>query len=178
MVSKPVANSMLVLRIVTLAASAVTVALLVTNNVKFDDGSKLKFQDLTSYRYVLAVAAIAGAYCILQLPFAIYYAVKQKRLIKNGILPEFDFYGDKVISLLLASAIGVGFAVSVEFKEFFDDIFDGAGVSKNDPTRSTNDKYFIRGIIASAVLSVALLAMFVVSVISSINRSKSKGIFG
>jgi len=52
-------------------------------------------------RYVVAVAAIAGAYCIVQLPFSIYYAVQQKRLIRNGFLPEFDFYGDKVPDLLL-----------------------------------------------------------------------------
>lgn len=44
----------------------------------------------------MAVAAIAGLYCIVQLPFSLYYVVKQKRLIKNGFLPEFDFYGDKV----------------------------------------------------------------------------------
>jgi len=48
---------------------------------------------------VVAVAAIAGAYCIVQLPFSIYYAVQQKRLIRNGFLPEFDFYGDKVPDL-------------------------------------------------------------------------------
>lgn len=49
-------------------------------------------------RYVVAVASIAGAYCIVQLPFSIYYAVQQKRLIRNGFLPEFDFYGDKVLT--------------------------------------------------------------------------------
>jgi len=49
-VSKPVANSMLFLRIVALAASAVTVALLFTNKVKFDDGSRLRFQDFYAYR--------------------------------------------------------------------------------------------------------------------------------
>lgn len=84
----------------------------------------------------------------------------------------------QVISWLLATGIGAGFAVSIEFKRFYDIIFDDAGVSKDDPTRSTNNKYFVRGIIASGVLSVAFIAMVVVSIISSINRSKSKGIFG
>ena len=50
MVSKPVANSMLVLRIVALAASAAAIALIATDSVKFDDGTRAKFQDLTSYR--------------------------------------------------------------------------------------------------------------------------------
>lgn len=48
-------------------------------------------------RYVLAVATIAAAYGIVQLPFAIYYYVHQKRLIRDGYLPDFDFYGDKVL---------------------------------------------------------------------------------
>lgn len=48
-------------------------------------------------RYVLAVATIAAAYGIVQLPFAIYYSVHQKRLIRDGYLPDFDFYGDKVL---------------------------------------------------------------------------------
>jgi len=56
------------------------------------------------------VAIIGGTYCILQLPFAIYYAVHQKRLIRDGFLPEFDFFGDKVLpfsssSFSIASAI-------------------------------------------------------------------------
>lgn len=50
MVSRSVINSVLVLRIVTLAASAATVALLVTNTAKFDDGTKQRFQDAISYR--------------------------------------------------------------------------------------------------------------------------------
>ncbi|KAK7291334.1 hypothetical protein RIF29_06391 [Crotalaria pallida] len=178
MASKPVTVSMLLLRIIALLAAAATIALLVTNNVTYDDGTKMKFKDLISFRYVLAVATITIAYCTVQLPFSIYYAVHQKRLVRDGYLPEFDFYGDKVISVLLATGIGAGLAVSLEFKRFFDNIFDDAGVPKNDPTRSTNDKYLVRGIIASAVLSISFLSMFVVSVISSNNRNKSRGIFG
>ncbi|CAL5184850.1 unnamed protein product [Lathyrus oleraceus] len=177
MVSKAVINSILFLRIITLAASATTVALIVTNIAEFD-GTKMKFQDLMAFRYVVAVASIAGAYCIVQLPFSFYHAVQQKRLIRNGFLPEFDYYGDKVISGLLATGIGAGFAVSIEFKRLFDQIFNDSGVSKHDPTRSTITKFYVRGIIASGVLSAAFLAMFVVSFLSSFNRHKSKGIFG
>ncbi|XP_020209376.2 CASP-like protein 4D1 [Cajanus cajan] len=177
MVTKAVANSMLFLRIVALAASVVTVTLLVTYKVKFDDGTKLSFRDFNSYWYELVVAAIGGAYCIVQLPFAIYYAVHQKRLIRNGSLPDFDFFGDKVICVLLATGVGVGFAVSLEFKMFFDGIFDSVGTAKNDATRSAYDKFFDRVIVASAILLVACLSMIIVSVISSINRSQSKGVF-
>lgn len=54
-------------------------------------------------RYVLAAAAGGMAYGLLQLPFSIYYACTEKRLIRNGFLPEFDFYGDKV-SFFLSDA--------------------------------------------------------------------------
>ncbi|KAK7380113.1 hypothetical protein VNO78_32529 [Psophocarpus tetragonolobus] len=177
MVSKPVATSMLFLRIVALAASATTAALLFTNKVKFDDGSNLRFQDFYAYRYEAIIAIIGGAYCILQLPFAIYYAVQQKRMIRNGCLPEFDFYGDKVISVILGTGVGAGFAVSMEFKKFLDDLFDSVGTSKHDPTRSAYDRFFVRAIVASAILLVACLSITIVSIISSINRSRSKGVF-
>ncbi|KAL2344183.1 hypothetical protein Fmac_005468 [Flemingia macrophylla] len=173
MVAKAVANSMLFLRITALAASAVTVVLIVTNKVRFDDGTKLRFRDFKSYWYEMVVAAVAGAYFIVQLPCSIYYAVHQKRLIRNG-LPDFDFFGDKVICVLLASGVGVGFAVSLEFKTFFDSMYDSVGVLKKDPTRSTVGRFFVRGILASAILLVACVSMIIVSVISSINRSRSK----
>lgn len=54
-----------------------------------------------SGRYVVAVAAISTAYGIIQLPFAVYYAVKHKRLIPNAFFTDFDFVGDKVYFLLL-----------------------------------------------------------------------------
>ncbi|KAG2385076.1 hypothetical protein LR48_Vigan10g041800 [Vigna angularis] len=177
MVSKPVANSMLFLRIVTLAASAASVALLFTNKVKFDDGTRLRFQDFYAFRYEAVVGIIGGAYCILQLPFAIYYSVQQKRLIRNGCLPEFDFFGDKVICVLLGTGVGVGFGVSLEFKKFFDDLFESVGILKSDPTRKAYDRFFVRGIVASAILLAACLSMIIVSLISSINRNRSKGIF-
>ena len=50
MVTKSLANSMLALRIVALATSAATMALLVTDNYTFQNGAELKYQDFNSYR--------------------------------------------------------------------------------------------------------------------------------
>ncbi|KAI4352074.1 hypothetical protein L6164_006360 [Bauhinia variegata] len=172
MASKSVAVSMFVLRIITLAASAATVALLVTNNVEFEDGEKIKFKDVIAYRFVLSVAVIAAAYTLVQLPLASFYALKQKRLIRNAHLSEFDFYGDKVISLLLASGVGAGIAVSYEFKKVVNEVLGESGVRKSDDARSTFNKFVDMGIIASSVLALALLCMALVSVLSSINRSR------
>lgn len=47
-------------------------------------------------RFVLAAGVIGCAYTLLQLPFTMYHVCKEKRMIRNGCLPEFDFYGDKV----------------------------------------------------------------------------------
>ncbi|KAF7822089.1 CASP-like protein 4D1 [Senna tora] len=179
MATKSIANSMLVLRIFALAASIATMALMITNNVKFeDDGTKWRFQDVMAFRYVVAVAGISVAYGALQLPFAVHYAVHHKRLIGNGCFPDFDFYADKVISLLLATGVGAGIGVSYEFKKLFEDAFKETGVPKSDPFRSTVNKFYDRGIIASAILALAFLCMAIVSVISSLNRNRSKGIFG
>ncbi|KAK7314705.1 hypothetical protein VNO77_33232 [Canavalia gladiata] len=172
MVTKTVVNSMLVLRIVSLATSAATIALLFSNNVTFDNGGKLKYQDFTSYSYVVAIAAIACVYCIVQLPFAVYYAVQQKRLMQHEFLPQFDFYGDKITSLLLGTGIGVGFALSVELKKFIDEVSDAAGDSDDD-IRSTYDKFFIRGIVASVFIAISFLSMAIVSFISSINPTRT-----
>jgi hypothetical protein len=81
----------------------------------------------------------------------------------------------QVISGILATGIGAGFAVSIDFKRLFDQVFEG--IPKDDPTRSSINNFYVRGIVASSVLSVAFIVMFVVSVLSSINRS-NKGIFG
>lgn len=48
-------------------------------------------------RYVVSTAIIGFVYTLIQIPFAIYYASKEKRFIKHQCLPEFDFYGDKVL---------------------------------------------------------------------------------
>ena len=73
----------------------------------------------------------------------------------------------QVTSLLLAAGIGAGFALSVELKKFIDD-----QITSSDDFSSTYAKILIRGLIASAFLSVTFLAMAILSVISSNNRSK------
>nr|XP_016498946.1 PREDICTED: CASP-like protein 4D1 [Nicotiana tabacum] len=91
---RTIINSIAVLRILTLASCTAALALIVTNNFKLD-GDKTKFSDIKGFRYVLAAAAGGVLYSLIQLPFALYHAVKEKRLIKGDFLPMFEFYGDK-----------------------------------------------------------------------------------
>lgn len=45
---------------------------------------------------MLAIGAVGFLYTLVQIPFAVYYVCTEKRLIRNGCLPIFDFYGDIV----------------------------------------------------------------------------------
>ncbi|KAM3319474.1 CASP-like protein 4D1 [Capsicum chacoense] len=166
-------NSVAVLRILTLWACVAAVVLMVTNNFKLD-GDKTKFSDIKGFRYVLAAAAGGVLYSLIQLPFAVYQAVKEKRLINGQFLPMFDFYGDKVIAFLLASGVGVGFGVSIELKQLIDQLvdgFDSLGVTGLDEFEDKTKKYLDRGIIASGVLLVGFVTMAILNILTSANRN-------
>ncbi|KAK3224642.1 hypothetical protein Dsin_004504 [Dipteronia sinensis] len=179
---KITAISTLVLRILTLLSSIACIVMLVTDQVKFGDGSKTTFKDVIAYRYVLSTAVVGVTYSLVQLPFALYYAFKQKRLIRGELLPEFDFYGDKVVSLFLGTGVGAGFAVTFEFKDFLKDLFKtlaDSGVVDAGELKSKLDKFLDRGNIATGLLFVAFICMALLSVLSSINkRTTTTGIFG
>ncbi|KAJ8554101.1 hypothetical protein K7X08_024779 [Anisodus acutangulus] len=166
-------NSIAVLRILTLSACAAAAALIVTNNFKLD-GDKTKFSDIKGFRYVLAAAAGGVLYSLIQLPFAVYQAVKEKRLIKGQFLPTFDFYGDKVIAFFLASGVGVGFGVSIELKIFIDqlvDSFEVLGVDGLEEFEHKNQFFLERGIIASGVLLAGFATMAILTILTSANRN-------
>ncbi|XP_011000789.1 PREDICTED: uncharacterized protein LOC105108244 [Populus euphratica] len=177
--SRAIAISTLVLRIFTLLALVACVVLFITNTFRdtvFDDGSKVTFKDLTTYRFVLSTAVIGAAYTLLQLPFALYYALTEKRLIKLDILPELDLYGDKIIAFLLASGVGAGFAASVEIKSLLKDLFDAfaiAGFQDTEDSKALYDKFLNKGIIATSALAFGFVCTALVSVLSSVNRTKT-----
>ncbi|TMW80611.1 hypothetical protein EJD97_017785, partial [Solanum chilense] len=101
--SKSIINSILALRIFTLLFCAASLVLIILTMLR---GSiKSEFRGIKSYRYVLGAAVGGILHSLIQLPFAMYHAVKEKRLIRGKFLPMFDFYGDKVIAFLLASGV-------------------------------------------------------------------------
>ncbi|BAU02639.1 hypothetical protein LR48_Vigan10g042100 [Vigna angularis] len=169
MVTKSVANSILALRIVALATSAASMALLVTNSYKFQNGAEVNYQEFDSYSLVVAIAAITCAYSIVQLPFAVYYAIRHKRLINNGFLPKFDLYADQVISLSLGVAIGAGFALSVELKNFLTEHVINLN---NFNFKGPYNKLLVQGLISSAFLLVTFFSMAILSFISSKNQPR------
>ncbi|XP_060202881.1 CASP-like protein 4D1 [Lycium barbarum] len=170
---RTIINSIAVLRILTLAACAAALALIVTNNFKLD-GDKTKFSDIKGIRYVLAAAAGGAVYSLIQLPFAVYQALNEKRLIKGQFLPMFDFYGDKVIAFFLASGVGVGFGISIELKKFIDQLVDSLEVLGVDGLEEFEDKtkkFLDRGIVASGVLLAGFATMAILTILTSSNRN-------
>ncbi|CDO98631.1 unnamed protein product [Coffea canephora] len=173
-----VINSVLVLRVITLLALAASVVLLVLNNCKLSDGAKIFFADLHAYWYAVAVAGVGFIYTLIQLPFAVYHVSTEKRWIRNGCLPEFDFYGDKVISFLLASGVGVGFGVTFELKRYFDVVSVvavalGANAAEVDEERSKASHFLDRENIATGILLVGFVTMAITSILTSIMKSAS-----
>lgn len=131
---------------------------------------------------MLSAAAIGAAYNLIQLPCNIYYACTKKRLIRNQCMPQFDFYADKVVSLVLASGVGAGFGVGFEFKSFFKLLLPllallGALDNLGEEQTKNND-FFEKAIIATGILLVGAVCMAVVSVLTSITRTSNSGFFG
>ncbi|PRQ15834.1 hypothetical protein RchiOBHm_Chr7g0177731 [Rosa chinensis] len=175
MASEAIPCAVLVFRIFTLAACVASGWLLVLDHFTISN-QKLRFQDLVTFRYVLSAAVIGAAYSILQLPFNIYYASTQKRLIRNGCMPEFDFFADKVVSLILSSAVGAGFGAGVELKKFIEALLPLLGLDNLREAQTKNDDFYEKAIVATGILLVGAVCMAVVSILTSIARTP--GFFG
>ncbi|KAL3818501.1 hypothetical protein ACJIZ3_004406 [Penstemon smallii] len=98
----------------------------------------------------------------LQIPFAIYDVAREKRWIRNGFLPQFDFYGDKMIAFLLASGVGFGFGVTFEFKKAFGDFFSDKA-----------NQFLNKSLISTGLLLLGFVFMALLSIFSSIPPSTS-----
>ncbi|KAI4326312.1 hypothetical protein MLD38_031638 [Melastoma candidum] len=170
---KALAISMVVLRVLCLFASAASIAVLVTDQFTDSIGQHLTFKDAITYRFVLATAVVGAAYALIQMPFAVYFSCTEKRIIRHSFLQEFDFYGDKTISFLLASGVGAGFTFGFEQKQNlkrFNDISPDEDIDKIM-------KFLDTAIVATGLLALAFLCMAVVSICSSIVRSSNRGIW-
>ncbi|KAK3028977.1 hypothetical protein RJ639_040004 [Escallonia herrerae] len=109
--------TILVSRVVTLASLVVSVVILKTNNIKSDGYRTFTYKEIYSYKYAMFAMLIGFAYTLSQIPFAVYYLKTGKRLINHHKLLQCDFYGDKLLSYLLATAAGAAFGVTADLKK-------------------------------------------------------------
>ncbi|OMO63348.1 hypothetical protein CCACVL1_22410 [Corchorus capsularis] len=172
------ATVILILRVLTNLFAAACIVVLLLSKARDVDGSKITFEDVIAYRYMMASAVIAAAYCLLQLPFAMYYACTEKRLIRGDFLPAFDFYADKGIAFLLATGFGAGVLTTLDLKEFFREFLNRFGT---DLKHTHFDNFFNKGYIASGLLAGAFLSMALLSICSSLRNNTTtttkKGFF-
>ncbi|MCD9642514.1 hypothetical protein HAX54_029354 [Datura stramonium] len=169
----PRAMAILVLRLFTMLLCAASVPLMITNSFQLSGGEKTKYSDIKGYRYVVAAAIGGFAYSLIQLPFAIYYAVTGKRVFHGRFLGLLDFYVDKVLTFFLASGVGVGFGVSSELKRFingFVDTIETSGIQTFEELRKKSQSFFDRGNLATAPLLAGFTTMAVLTIITSYTR--------
>ncbi|XP_048326698.2 CASP-like protein 4D1 [Ziziphus jujuba] len=108
----------LVLRIFTLVLLLISLIVLTTNTktIEVSDGSvRLRFSDVYSYKYVLAAIVFGTAYTLLQVGLSVFKVINGS---DSNIL--FDFYGDKIMSYMLATGAAAGFGVTADMKQLFD----------------------------------------------------------
>ncbi|KAI4352115.1 hypothetical protein L6164_006396 [Bauhinia variegata] len=102
-------TAVLVLRILTFVFLLIALILIAINK---DSDLGVKFSDVYSYRYMISTIVIGFAYNLLQMAFSFFGLVSGNRVITGNGGYLFDFYGDKVISYLLATGCGAGFGAS------------------------------------------------------------------
>ncbi|CAH2058716.1 unnamed protein product [Thlaspi arvense] len=155
----------LLLRVLTAAFLVITVVLVSTNSVTLEirgTSIKWRFQDVYAYRYMLSAAVIGLAYAVVQL----FLTISQFATgITHPLSYLFNFYGDKIISYLLATGSAAGFGVSKDLKDTFLALIE---FDTTDPV----DKFFSKGYASASLLLFAFVSLAVLSVFSSYALSK------
>ncbi|KAL6123721.1 hypothetical protein ACLB2K_076240 [Fragaria x ananassa] len=142
------------LRVLTSGFLFMSLVILVTN-VKSDyTGLKttLHFYDRVGYRYMAAAVVIGLAYSIMQTVTAVIRV--NKYITQGNIL--LDFYGDKVVSTIIATGAVAGFAMTVELQR-------DAGKGWTEYYH----KYFGMSHAANGLAFLGFVCAFISSVVSS-----------
>ncbi|XP_057981081.1 CASP-like protein 4D1 [Malania oleifera] len=146
------------LRILTFIFLLISLIILTTNTATLVLGLNelnLHFKDIYAFRYMVASIVIGIAYTLLQMAFTIYHLSMGHRLVGGDGFYQFDFYGDKAVSYLLATGTAAAFGASVDMK----DALSGTG--------SSVDKFFEKANAAASLLLFAFLFSAVSSVFSA-----------
>ncbi|EXC20163.1 hypothetical protein L484_011407 [Morus notabilis] len=98
---------------------------------------------------MLSAIVIGTAYALLQLAFTIYNAVSNGE--GNHL---FDFYGDKIVSYLLATGAAAGFGVTNDMKTLIELL-------------STFGNFYEKAYASASLLFLAFVCTAVLSVLSS-----------
>ncbi|XP_028104175.1 CASP-like protein 4D1 [Camellia sinensis] len=159
-------------RIVTLISLVISLGIMRSNRPIWVGGSAVYFIDykkIGSYQYMLVSIIVGLAYNLLQTPFAAYYAIRGKRIINNTKFLLFEFYGDKVILSILATAVGAAFGVTTDLKTLSD---GNKGIS-ND-VRSKYDEFYSMAFVSAGFLFIGFISSGISSITSSFAVTKEE----
>ncbi|KAF5939333.1 hypothetical protein HYC85_023592 [Camellia sinensis] len=159
-------------RIVTLISLVISLGIMRSNRPIWVGGSAVYFIDykkIGSYQYMLVSIIVGLAYNLLQTPFAAYYAIRGKRIINNTKFLLFEFYGDKVILSILATAVGAAFGVTTDLKTLSD---GNKGIS-ND-VRSKYDEFYSMAFVSAGFLFIGFITSGISSITSSFAVTKEE----
>ncbi|KAJ6892189.1 CASP-like protein 4D1 [Populus alba x Populus x berolinensis] len=144
----------LFLRVLTFAFLMVSLVILTTNTDTLETRIgeiKVRFKDMYSYRYMLAAAAFGLAYTILQIALTLNHIVKGNgaKTSGDGKL-VFDFYGDKVVSYILATGAAAALGATKDMKPIFAELGGDKFVNKGYASASL----LLLGFVCTAISSV------------------------
>ncbi|GKU91927.1 hypothetical protein SLEP1_g5732 [Rubroshorea leprosula] len=112
----------LILKLLTIVFLLAALVVLATDTETIELSNKtefiilrIHFKDMYTYRYMLGVCVIGMAYTLLQIVFSFYNIRTGKRLSN----PTFDFYGDKLLSYILATGAAAGFGATSDMQSTF-----------------------------------------------------------
>ncbi|XP_054786717.1 CASP-like protein 4D1 [Prosopis cineraria] len=118
-------TALLVLRVLTFVFLLIALILISINKGTEQvngDHYKIKFNDLRTYRYMIATIVIGFAYNLFQMALSTFNVVSGKRLISGDFGYLLDFYGDKMTSYLLATGAAAGFGATMDVHSAFSDL--------------------------------------------------------
>ncbi|KAK4284154.1 hypothetical protein QN277_001023 [Acacia crassicarpa] len=153
-------TALLVLRVLTFVFLLIALILISIDKesevLENGDRLKIKFTDLQTYRYVIASIVIGFAYNLFQMVLSIFNVVSGKRLINGDFSYQLDFFGDKIISYILATGAAAGFGATLDVHSAFSD-FIGLPF----------DRFFNNAKASASLLFAAFLFTAVASVYTS-----------
>ncbi|KAE8772667.1 CASP-like protein [Hordeum vulgare] len=172
----------LALRLLALAGLVASLVFIVTDpqvhsNITLVDDNKpisLRFKDVYTYRYVLAIAVIGCAYSLVQVPLAaLTIAAKNKVIGRTANVALFLICIDVIFAIVFATAAGACYGFSHDAKRFVDGVFndvDRLNLTDTDSIKLHNDldMFFIRAYVAAGFMLLACKCTAVVIVLSAI----------
>ncbi|KAL2526169.1 CASP-like protein 4D2 [Abeliophyllum distichum] len=145
----------LIVRILTFVCLLISLIVLTTatgtaSNSDYGD-IKIKFKDFRAFRYLCAATVIGLVYTLLQTVLTIIHVSTGNRFGGDGLV-YIDFYGDKVVSYIVATGAAASFGMTQDLKNMVD--IEGLGISHFIRTTDAAASLCLLGFLFVAISSI------------------------